>query len=77
MSLPTAGGLEVGDLKGPFQPESFYDSMIIKSIRLDSKPQYSKDVPRALVKRTMMHHPHLELISPSKTLLFIRFADAP
>jgi len=26
-SLPIAGGLELGDLKGPFQPPKFYDSM--------------------------------------------------
>jgi len=27
MSLPIAGGLELDDLKGPFQPKPFYDSM--------------------------------------------------
>jgi len=27
VSLPTAEGLELGDLKGPFQPKPFYDSM--------------------------------------------------
>jgi len=26
-SLPIAGGMGVGDLKGPFQPKPFYDSM--------------------------------------------------
>jgi len=25
--LPIAGGLELNDLQGPFQPKSFYDSM--------------------------------------------------
>jgi len=28
MSLLMAGGLEPDDLEGPFQPKSFYDSMI-------------------------------------------------
>jgi len=28
VSLPTAGGLEVDDFKGPFQPTPFYDSVI-------------------------------------------------
>ena len=27
VSLPIAGGLELGDLKGPFQPKSIYDSV--------------------------------------------------
>ena len=27
MSLPIAGGLELDDLKGPFQPKPFYDAM--------------------------------------------------
>jgi len=27
MSLPMAGGLETGDLQGPFQPKPFYDSI--------------------------------------------------
>ena len=26
MSLPTAGGLELDELEGPFQPKPFYDS---------------------------------------------------
>jgi len=30
MYLPMAGGLELGDLQGPFQPKPFYDSMKIK-----------------------------------------------
>ena len=29
MSLSIAGGLELDDLKGPFQPKSFCDSMIL------------------------------------------------
>ena len=29
LSLPTAGGLELDDLKGPFQPKPFYDFMIL------------------------------------------------
>jgi len=29
MSLPLAEGLELDDLKGPFQPKPFYDSMIL------------------------------------------------
>ena len=29
MSLPIAGGLELGDLKGPFQNKPFYDSINI------------------------------------------------
>ena len=29
VSLPIAGGSELGDLKDPFQPKPFYDSMII------------------------------------------------
>jgi len=28
-SQPIAGGLELGDLKGPFQPKPFHDSMIL------------------------------------------------
>ena len=28
MSLPVAGGLEIDDIKGPFQPKPFYDFMI-------------------------------------------------
>jgi len=28
-ALPIAGGLEVDDLRGPFQPKPFYDSMIL------------------------------------------------
>jgi len=31
VSLPMAGGLELYDLKGPFQPKPFCDSMITKS----------------------------------------------
>jgi len=31
MSLLMAGGLEPGDLSGPFQPKPFYDSMILLS----------------------------------------------
>ena len=27
---PMAGGLKVGDLRGPFQPRPFYDPMIFK-----------------------------------------------
>jgi len=27
VSLPIAGGLELDDLKDPFQPKPFYDSM--------------------------------------------------
>jgi len=27
VSLPTAGGLELNDLRGPFQPKPFYDSI--------------------------------------------------
>ena len=34
MSLPIAGILELDDLKGPFQPKSFYDSMITPSLIL-------------------------------------------
>ena len=30
VTLPIAGGLELEDLGGPFQPKPFYDSMIIK-----------------------------------------------
>ncbi len=30
MSLPIAVGLELDDLKGPFQSKLFYDSMIIE-----------------------------------------------
>ena len=30
MSLPIAEGLELGDLKGPFQPKPFYDSIFVK-----------------------------------------------
>ena len=29
VSLPIAGGLQLGDLKGPFQPKPFYDSVIL------------------------------------------------
>ena len=29
MSLPIAEGLELDDLKGPFQPKPFYDSLIL------------------------------------------------
>ena len=29
MFLPIAGELEIYDLKGPFQPKPFYDSMIL------------------------------------------------
>jgi len=29
VSLPMAGGLELGDLKSPFQPQSFYDSVLL------------------------------------------------
>jgi len=29
VSLPIAGGLEIDDLKGPFQLKPFYDSKII------------------------------------------------
>jgi len=29
MSLLIAGGLEPGDLQGPFQPKPFYDSVIL------------------------------------------------
>jgi len=32
--LPTAGGLEPDDLKCPFQPKPFYDSMIMHSSEL-------------------------------------------
>ena len=28
MTLPIAGGLELDDLKGPFQPKPFYDPLI-------------------------------------------------
>lgn len=27
--LPAAGGLELGDLGGPFQPKPFYDSIVL------------------------------------------------
>lgn len=27
--MPVAGGLELGDLKGPFRPKPFYDSTIL------------------------------------------------
>ena len=30
ISLPIAGGLELDDLKGPFQPKPFCDSMILE-----------------------------------------------
>jgi len=29
VSLPVAGGLELGDLSGPFQPKPVYDPMIL------------------------------------------------
>ena len=29
LSLPIAGGLELNDFKGPFQPNPFYDSTIL------------------------------------------------
>ena len=32
MSLPIAEGLELDDLKGPFQPKPFYDSVMLKSL---------------------------------------------
>jgi len=28
-SLPMAGGLELGGLKGPFQPKPFHDSVVL------------------------------------------------
>ena len=31
MPLPIAGGLELHDLKGPFQPKPFYDFLFIRS----------------------------------------------
>jgi len=30
MTLPMAVGLELDDLEDPFQPKSFYDSVILK-----------------------------------------------
>jgi len=30
--MPRVGDLELGDLKGPFQPKTFYDSVIQCSI---------------------------------------------
>jgi len=33
MSLPVAGGLELDDLQGPFQPKPFDDSVIAKGWR--------------------------------------------
>ena len=30
VTLPTAGGLKLGDHCGPFQPRTFYDSMILR-----------------------------------------------
>ena len=32
VSLPIAGGLELDDLKGPFQPKPFYDSMKARNL---------------------------------------------
>jgi len=32
LTLPSAGGLELNYLKGPFQPEPFYDSMVLEMI---------------------------------------------
>lgn len=29
MSLPTAAGLELNSIEGPFQPKPFYDSLIL------------------------------------------------
>ena len=34
VSLPIAEGLELGDLKGPFRPKAFYDSMAATSFSL-------------------------------------------
>ena len=41
--MPIAGGLELDDLKGPFQLKPFYDSMIItESFRLGKTSKITK-----------------------------------
>ena len=34
MSLPTAGGLELDNIKGPFQSKQFYDSVLFITITI-------------------------------------------
>ena len=46
VSLPIAGGLELGDFKGPFQPKSFYDSMSTTAME---KTNRNKRVPEIVL----------------------------
>jgi len=43
--LPMAGGLELGDLQGPFQPKPFCDSMnlLFSLVKPNQSPLFSKD----------------------------------
>jgi len=55
VSLPIAWGLEPDDLKGPFQPKPFYDSMYFAVCETKTKPINQTNKPKLFMNYEKNH----------------------